>query len=176
MRRAVFLDRDGVVNRVVMRRGIPSGPRRLEEFKFLPGIAEAVSALKKLGFLVLVVTNQPDVARGDLARAELERMHELVKATLGVDDILFCPHDEKDRCSCRKPLPGMLLEGARHHKISLKDSWMVGDRDKDAAAGVAADCRTVVLDAPYNRNVISDFRIGEVGELPALIAAADKKK
>lgn len=162
--RAVFLDRDGVLAEVIDRGGRPGGARSFDEFKLIPGSREAIARLKKAGFLAIVVTNQPDIARGLLSRQDLERMNDLLRRELKVDDILTCPHDNVDDCSCRKPRPGLLLQAAEKWGIDLARSVIVGDRESDVKAGRAAGCVTVLIDAPYNRGVKADHH---AADLPA---------
>lgn len=146
MRPAVFLDRDGVLNRVVTRAdGTTGSPRRAADFSLLPGAAAAVDALRRAGFMTVVVTNQPDVARAQLDWRELQRMHALLRRWVRLDAILTCTHDNADRCACRKPLPGMLLRARRGLDIALDQSFLIGDSLKDIAAGRAAGCRTILV-------------------------------
>src|SRR4051794_14156813 len=149
MRSAVFLDRDGVINRNEVRRGRPYSPESLEDFVILPGVPDAVAALRAAGFLVIVVTNQPDVGAGKVSRALVDAMHDRVRRELGVDDIEVCYHVDSDGCTCRKPKPGMLLRAAEKHGIALDRSFMVGDRWRDVDAGRAVGCRTVFVDYDY---------------------------
>ncbi len=149
MRRAVFLDRDGVINRAVVRDGKPYPPATLEAFELLPGVPEAVAALRAAGFLVIVATNQPDLATGKQRPEVVQAMHDRLRRELAVDDIRMCVHVDADGCICRKPRPGMLTEAARDWAITLADSVMVGDRWRDIEAGRAAGCRTVFLDYGY---------------------------
>lgn len=144
LRRAIFLDRDGVINRNEVRDGRPHGPQTVEDFVILPGVGAAVAALRAAGYLVIVATNQPRVPPETLAA-----MHAKMRRFVPVDDIRICPHAEADDCACRKPKPGLLLEAARAHGISLAQSWMVGDRWRDVEAGKAAGCRTVFIDHGY---------------------------
>ena len=146
MRRAVFLDRDGVLNKLVVRDGRAVSPLALAEFVLLPGVRRAVEALRDASLLAVVVTNQPDVARGALGANELRRMHERLRRAVPVDAIYTCPHDDPDGCACRKPKPGLLLRAAEERQISLKDSWLVGDSWKDIEAGKAAACTTFLVD------------------------------
>ena len=159
--RAVFLDRDGVVNEVVFRDGTPGSPRSIEEFVLADGIAIAVARLQAHGFRVFVVTNQPDVARGMLSPTTLEEMLATVRR-LGVDDIMVCPHDEEAGCSCRKPRPGMLEALAERWGISLHDSLLIGDSWKDVEAGRAAGCQTIILHKDYNEGTNADFRVADL--------------
>lgn len=140
-RRAVFLDRDGVINRAVVRDGKPYPPDGVAELEILPGVPEALAALRAAGFLNVVVTNQPDVATGKQRREVVEAMHARLARQLAVDAIKVCYHVAADGCACRKPKPGMLLEAAADHGIDLASSYLVGDRWRDVAAGQAAGCR-----------------------------------
>lgn len=145
MRRALFLDRDGVLNALVRRDGRWLSPLHLEDFAVLPGVARAVRALRKAGLVALVVTNQPELTRGRLRPSELARMHAALGRAIELDGIYVCPHRDADRCECRKPLPGMLLAAAQHWRVSLRGSFLVGDSPKDIAAGRAAGCRTILV-------------------------------
>jgi D-glycero-D-manno-heptose 1,7-bisphosphate phosphatase len=149
LKRAVFLDRDGVLNRALERDGKPYPPRNPEELEILPGVPEALALLKARGFLLIVVTNQPDVARGTLPRELLDAIHARLTAELPLDDIFICPHDDADACACRKPKPGLLLEAASKHGIDLASSFMVGDRWRDIDAGHAAGCTPILIDYQY---------------------------
>jgi D-sedoheptulose 7-phosphate isomerase len=147
--RAVFLDRDGVLNRVFVRQGKPSPPASLQELELLPGVPEALHDLKKHGYELLVVTNQPDVARGTQSQQTVDAMHRALSSRLPLDDILVCYHSDEDQCECRKPLPGMLRKGASKHNIDLATSFMVGDRWRDIEAGHRAGCKTIFIDHGY---------------------------
>jgi D-glycero-D-manno-heptose 1,7-bisphosphate phosphatase len=149
-RRAVFLDRDGVINRAVVRDGRPYPPARVEELDVLPGVALALQRLKTAGYLLIVVTNQPDVARGTQSRAVVEALHAQLAAVLPIDDFRACYHDDGDVCACRKPKPGLILDSARAHGVDLQASVMVGDRWRDVEAGQQAGCATVFLDHGYS--------------------------
>jgi D-glycero-D-manno-heptose 1,7-bisphosphate phosphatase len=145
----VFLDRDGVLNEAIVRDGKPYPPASIAEMKIVDGAAEDLERLKQLDFLLLVVTNQPDVARGTQSIETIEAMHRRMAETLPLDEFLVCPHDDTDGCNCRKPAPGMLLEAQRRFGIDLSRSFLVGDRWRDVDAGQAAGCRTVFLDFGY---------------------------
>ena len=147
MKKAAFLDRDGVLNRKA-----PEGEyvTRWEEMEFLPGAREAVRLLNQAGYLVVVVSNQRCVAKGLIATSELDSIHarmrhEFEAVGARIDAIYYCPHDSQPPCSCRKPQPGMLLEAARKHELDLAESWMIGDSDHDVEAGRSAGCWTVRL-------------------------------
>jgi D-glycero-D-manno-heptose 1,7-bisphosphate phosphatase len=147
--RAVFIDRDGVINESMQRDGLPVAPTRLEDFRLLPGVEDALARLKQAGFLLVVVTNQPDIATGRASRAVVEAMNDQIMDRLPIDDIRVCAHVNADNCDCRKPKPGLLLEAAKEHAIELSQSWMIGDRWRDVGAGQAAGCRTVFIDYDY---------------------------
>lgn len=149
MKRAVFLDRDGVLARALVRNGKAYAPVTPDEMEIDAEAPAALARLKAAGFLLIVVTNQPDVARGITRREDVETMHARLLAELPLDDCRVCFHDEYDACDCRKPKPGMLLSAARAHHIDLGESFMVGDRWRDVDAGAAAGCRTVWIDRGY---------------------------
>ena len=147
--RAVFIDRDGVINENVQRDGRAVAPTRVEDFRFLPGVEDAAARLKAAGFVLVVVTNQPDIATGRTSRDVVQAMNDNVRRRLPVDDIKMCPHVDADACGCRKPKPGMLIEAAQEHDIDLSHSFMVGDRWRDIGAGEAAGCFTIFIDYGY---------------------------
>jgi D-glycero-D-manno-heptose 1,7-bisphosphate phosphatase len=150
LNRAVFLDRDGVINRTFIRDGKPYAPISADQFELLPGVIEAIAALKKSGFRVIVVTNQPDVGSGKMAREVVEAMDARVRQECRVDDVRVCYHTDADRCACRKPKPGLLVDAARDWSVDLRRSYMVGDRWRDIGAGQAAGCRTVLIEYNYD--------------------------
>ena len=166
-RRAVFLDRDGVINRAFVRDGKPFPPPTQHELEILPGVPEALHDLKSHGYALLVVTNQPDVGRGKQSRQALDAIHQSLLKSLPLDDILVCCHTDQDNCDCRKPLPGMLLEAARKHNIDLSASFMVGDRWRDVEAGYNAGCKTILIDYGYSERPpdrVPDLRVGSLRE------------
>jgi len=148
-RQAVFLDRDGTVNVNEVRNGRPYAPTRLEDFDYLPGAPEAIARFKAEGYLVIVVTNQPDLATGKNTSDVIEAMHARLRDELGIDEVMLCPHTDDAGCDCRKPKPGMLLAAAEKWGIDLACSVMVGDRWRDVDAGRAAGCLTVHIDQSY---------------------------
>lgn len=149
MRRAVFLDRDGVINRAIVRDGKPYPPASLAELEILPGVLEALQKLHDANYLLVVVTNQPDVARGTSKREDVEIINAFLSSQLPIDDFKTCYHDSGDKCNCRKPLPGALLEAAKEHNIDLSKSFMVGDRWRDVEAGASAGCKTFFINYRY---------------------------
>ena len=160
-RRAFFLDRDGVINAVVTREGQLTSPRTDEEFQILSNVPEAIRQMRSAGFLVIVVTNQPEIRRGLVARETVDRFHSQIRSELAIDDIRVCYHDTEDRCSCRKPEPGLLVASAKQWNIRLSQSFLVGDREKDIEAGRRAGCTTMLIRAPYNQAASStrDFLV-----------------
>jgi D-glycero-D-manno-heptose 1,7-bisphosphate phosphatase len=148
-RSAVFLDRDGILNRAVVRDGHPFPPRAPEELEFLDGVPEACRQLSHAGLALIVVTNQPDVARGTVTLDDIAALHEKLLSRIPIDEILVCIHDDRDGCGCRKPAPGLLLRAAGQWGIALDRSVMVGDRWRDVEAGRRAGCRTVFVDCGY---------------------------
>ncbi len=155
-RRAVFIDRDGVIVRPVLRDGIPKAPFKREEFAFYPDVARALAILRILGFLRILVTNQPDVAHGYLAEEEWRWMQASVEE-LDFDDVYICRHIREDGCECKKPKPGMLFAAAKKWGIDIRASYMIGDTVSDTGAAQAAGCKSILIRASYNESVRSDY-------------------
>lgn len=149
-RRAVFLDRDGVVVRALVSDGLPGSASTFEELEILPDVEDACFALKEAGFALVVVTNQPEIARGTLDPETVARQNDALRDALPLDEVLVCPHDDADGCECRKPKPGMLLDAASRLELDLAASFMIGDRWRDVGAGRAAGCRVVFVDHGYD--------------------------
>ena len=149
-RRAVFLDRDGVINRSIVVGGRPFAPVRPEELEILPGVAAALLELRKAGFLNIVVTNQPDIATGKQRPEALAEMHARLTSDLAIDDIRVCAHVDADNCACRKPKSGLLLDAAHEFNVNLAQSCLVGDRWRDIEAGQSAGCRCFFVDYGYD--------------------------
>lgn len=173
VRTAVFLDRDGVLNRSFDEGGTPVPPRLLADFELLPGVEDACRRLSAANRLLVVVTNQPDVRRGLLARADLDAIHERLRELLPVDDVRVCPHDDADSCECRKPLPGLIVGAADDLDIDLKRSVMVGDRWRDIDAARNAGVRSILI-APAGASTDRsdpDFTFPSLGEAVELILA-----
>jgi D-glycero-D-manno-heptose 1,7-bisphosphate phosphatase len=179
VRRAVFLDRDGVINRALERDGLPHSPASLDEFEILPGVAATCAKLKQAGYLLIVATNQPDVGRGALKREIVEMIHVEMCRQLPVDRVEVCYHPGKGQsdCDCRKPKPGMLLRAARELGIDLAQSWMVGDRWRDIDCGHAAGCRTIFIDRGYAEVLRQKphFSAGNLAEAADIILRESKK-
>jgi len=172
MRRpAVFLDRDGVINRALVRDGVPHPPASVQDLEILPGVAEALSALRAHGYALVVVTNQPDVARGSATRQSVQDIHDRISRELCLDAILTCFHDDSDDCDCRKPRPGLLLQAARDLDLDVASSFMVGDRWRDLEAGARAGCRTFYVDVGYEERapVSYDYRVRSLREAAEIV-------
>jgi D-glycero-D-manno-heptose 1,7-bisphosphate phosphatase len=164
----VFLDRDGVINRAVVRDGKPHPPDSIEELEVLAGVPDALLKLRSAGFRLIVVTNQPDVARGTQTREAVEAIHARLTAELAVDEVVACYHDG-DACECRKPKPGALFDAAHRHGVELERSFMVGDRWRDIEAGQRAGCRCLFVDHGYAEQQPA----GSFVRVSSLAAAAD---
>jgi D-glycero-D-manno-heptose 1,7-bisphosphate phosphatase len=176
-RKAVFLDRDGVLNEAVVRDGKPYPPASLAEMRIFPDAAATLQLLKERDFLLLVVTNQPDVSRGTQNRESIEEMNRAMRKALPLDDILVCYHSDEDRCDCRKPLPGLFFQAAEKYGVKLPDSFMIGDRWRDIDAGQAAGCRTIWIDYGYSeRGPASppNARVRDLGEAVQWVLQADQ--
>jgi D-glycero-D-manno-heptose 1,7-bisphosphate phosphatase len=161
---AIFLDRDGVLNRAVVRDGRPYPPHGIEDLEIFPGVRDALLRLKAAGFSLVVVTNQPDVARGRQSRETVEALHAYLASELPLDEIRVCYHDDVDACGCRKPKPGLLTQTPVY---PLDRSIMVGDRWRDVEAGRRAGCRAVILiDRGYDeeRTAEPDVRVSSLTE------------
>ena len=150
LRRAVFLDRDGVLNRAFVRDGKPYPPASLRELEILPGVAQALQRLRAAGYLNVVATNQPDVATGKQKRKVVEEINRQLVQELSIDAVKVCYHSDADKCNCRKPKPGMLREAATELGIDLGHSYMVGDRWRDVGAAQAAQCQALFIDYGYS--------------------------
>jgi len=172
--RAVFLDRDGVINRPLIRDGKPYPPVTLDEFEILPGVPDACELLKKLGFLLVIATNQPDVGRGTLSREAVETIHARLSKQLPIDAIFTCFHAGEaygQICDCRKPRPGMLLQAAAELQIDLAKSFMIGDRWRDVDCGFNAGSKTIFIDWGYQETLKRQpaYRVGNLLEATELI-------
>ncbi len=165
----MFLDRDGVLNRAPVQDGLPGSPLSADEVEILPGVEEACDRLRRRGYLLIVVTNQPNAARGIQERGSIEAIHGFLRGRLPLDDIRTCYHDDGDGCECRKPKSGLVLAAATDWRIELRQSFMVGDRWRDIEAGRRAGCKTVLINYHYAEEHPSEADF----EANSLAAAAD---
>jgi len=162
MNRAVFLDRDGVINEVVFRGGNnikPIAPWEINEFKLFKNINSPLKDMRKMDFNLFIVTNQPDVSKGILKPDVLKKMNDIILSELPIDEIMVCEHIDSDYCECRKPKPGMIKTLAQKWNIDVGNSFLIGDNWKDIESGKAAGCSTILIDTFYNKPVQSDYRV-----------------
>ena len=174
---AVFLDRDGVLNHVVLRDGKSYPPPSVDELTLISSSIKACQQLSQAGFLLVGATNQPDVATGKATRDQVEAINTIVRDAMGLQEMRVCYHQDSDDCQCRKPKPGLLLDAARDLDIDLSKSIMVGDRWKDVDAGYAAGCRTVFIDQGYTekRPTVMDFTAPDLLSAVAWILEAQQE-
>ena len=168
MKQGVFIERDGVLNRVCVDGQHQVSPLTLEEFHVDQAMGPLLGKLKAEGLVLIATTSQPGLSRGYQSRRELDRMHDLLRRTLPLDDILVCPHDETDRCPCRKPKPGLLAEAAFKWHLDLDHSFVISDKWQDAQAARTAGCTSLLLESAWVGDVHHDF------VLPNLDAIVDK--
>lgn len=163
-RRAVFLDRDGVLTEAIVRDNRAYAPVTLSEFRLVVDAAEQVARLRAAGLVCIVFTNQPEVARGTLAKNVLEDMHRRLRTEVSVDDVFVCEHDSTEGCDCHKPRTGMIYEAAARWGISVAASFVVGDRWRDIEAGRAAGCYTVLIQRSYSQCSSADVSVSGLKE------------
>ncbi len=171
-RRAVFLDRDGVIAIPEFRDGRSFAARTVADFRIYPEAPASLHKLKRAGFVLAVVTNQPEVGHGLIRRCDVDEMHAIMARELPVDLIKACFHRQDDACECRKPKPGMLLEAAKELGIDLAQSFMAGDRSSDVEAGRAAGCTTVFIDLGYEADLAPqhpDYVAGSIAHATEII-------
>jgi D-glycero-D-manno-heptose 1,7-bisphosphate phosphatase len=168
MKLGVFIERDGVLNQVRVERQHQVNPLTLEEFKINTDAAPLLKKLKAAGMMIIVTTNQPGISRGYLMRRELDRMHDLLRRSLPIDDILVCAHDETDRCPCRKPKPGLFAEAGFKWRLTLDRSFVISDKWQDAEAARAVGCTSLLVKSPWIGSAHHDF------VLPDLSAVVEK--
>lgn len=175
---AVFLDRDGVINAAVVINGKPYPPKTISSLKILDGVEQALANLRCAGWLLIVVTNQPDVARGTAEKKDIEDINAYLSTRLPIDQFLTCYHDTVDRCMCRKPSPGMLYSASEEHKIDLCKSYMVGDRWRDIEAGKRAGCNTIFIDYGYKeiQPLIYDYKVSSLLIASQIILGENNEK
>lgn len=171
VQRAVFLDRDGVINQAVVRDGKPYPPDAVEQVIITANAAHSLNLLKDAGFRLLVVTNQPDVARGKQKREVVEAINAHLMANLPLDQIYTCYHDDNANCTCRKPAPGLILQAAQEWQVNPFQSFLIGDRWKDIAAGREAGCTSFLIDMNYSETVKVEphYRVDSLGQAVELI-------
>ncbi len=174
--KAVFLDRDGTLNKAVLNRpDLPekpiTAPFKFEELEFVPHLQEALGIMRDAGYKLIVITNQPDVANGYLTQHEWEKIHFTVMREVEPDDWIACRHRSVDKCKYKKPSPEMILAMAEKWDIDLTKSYMIGDTSNDTIAGKAAGCKTILIRWPYNLGTETDFIVPSLLEAAKLIAS-----
>ena len=165
MKRAVFIERDAVLNEVRSGAKQQIAPLTLEEFKIIQPAEASLAKLKKAGFVLIATTNQPGLSRGYQSRRELDRMHELLRRSFPLDDIMVCPHDENDHCPCRKPRPGLLIEAAFKWHLNLDHSFVISNKWQDAEAARTAGCTSLLLKSPWVGQVHHDFVLADLATI-----------
>lgn len=169
MKKAVFFDRDGVIVKPMMQEnGQPRAPFCKEEFQLFPKAEETLRQVKQRGFLCILVTNQPDVAYGNISQKEWQEIQNQVSA-LPFDDIYICFHTRNENCKCKKPKPGMIVEAMKKWNIDPVFSYMIGDIESDIIAAKAANVTSILLKTAYNKGISSDHAIDLIEELPTLL-------
>ena len=168
MKCAIFFERDGVLNVARIERHHQVPPATSQEFQINPAAGPVLKHLKAAGFVLIATTNQPGLSRGSLSRRELDRMHDLLRRTLPLDDIMVCPHDETDHCPCRKPAPGLFTEAAFKWHLDLEHSFVISDKWQDARAARAVGCTSMMIQSPWLGPSHHDF------VLPSIDAVGDK--
>ena len=171
----MFLDRDGVLNKPCIRGNKAYAPLSLDRFEIFPEAPAIVGRLRSNGFVVAVVSNQPELSRGNLEKATLDAMHKLLAHTISVAGIYVCPHDEGDDCDCRKPLSGLLVTASRELGLNLSQSFMIGDTWRDIGAGNNAGCQTVLIDRPYSGQTDPTWRARDLAHAADIVLSEVKK-
>lgn len=156
MVKAVFLDRDGIINVTQVINKKPVAIRAFEQFVFVEGIQKAIDKFIKIGYTIFVVTNQPDISRGKIKIEEVEKINRHILHELPIKKIYMCTHDYYDNCECKKPKAGMLFSAKKEYDVELKSSWIIGDRWSDIEAGKNAGCKTIFVDYGYDEKLKSN--------------------
>lgn len=170
-RKGVILDRDGVINSVTVLNGVPQPPRGLRDFQLLPGVESAIKDLRNAGFLVFCLTNQPEIARGTLDRANVDEISAHLVERVGVQEVFVCAHDDADQCHCRKPLPGGVEYLVSKYNLTKTGSFLVGDRWKDIQAGLSAGLKTILIRSDYyeSQSINHDHLVSSITEAVEII-------
>ena len=165
MNRAIFFDRDGVLNKLIGRNGGFYSPRTVGDFHLITEAGDVIDKIKSKGYLCIIVSNQPDIARGNLEKSELRSMTRILSSTLDLDDVFYCLHDDSDECDCRKPAPGLLLHAHEKWDLDLACSFMVGDTARDFEAAQEAGVEFYLLDRTYNKALQVENRIDSLRDI-----------
>jgi len=163
--KAIFLDRDGVVNEAIVVDRKPFSPKFVEEVKIVNGIKELLEFLSK-EYFIIIITNQPNIARKTQSQNSVNKINRYLKSQLQIDDFFVCPHSNEDNCNCRKPKTGLILQAVEKYDIDLSQSYLIGDRKSDIECGVNTGCRTIFVDYGYQeRQPKSEFVVKSVKEI-----------
>jgi len=157
MRRAVFIERDGVLNLPKVEGQYQIAPRSANDLVINQAALEPLAKLKAAGFVLIATTNQPGISRGHITRREIDLMHAMLLKVFPLNDILMCPHDDSDRCPCRKPKPGLFREAAFKYHLLLDHSFVLSDKWQDAKAAQNAGCTSILVKSPWNGTGHHDF-------------------
>ena len=171
-RKAVFLDRDGTLVKSIERPNFEKGitaPFHFSELEFFPDLDKAMTIMGWLGFLRIIITNQPDAAYGHVSEEEWTKIHTAILGRVQPDDCFMCRHRRDESCPMRKPSPLMIFTAACKWNVNLAKSFMIGDTEYDMGAGKAAGCKTILLDRKYNADVVADFRARDLLEAAQVI-------
>lgn len=167
--KAVFFDRDGVLNHLVQRDGSYYSPKKFEDFRIVNEAKEVVNRVQAMGFLAIVISNQPDISRGKLKQSELDKMTDLLFKKLNVDDIFYCTHDDNNDTGCRKPAPGLFYRAQEKYNIDFSLSFMIGDTWKDVEAAKNAGIFMILLNKKYNKELIVNYTANNLLETISII-------
>jgi len=163
--KAIFLDRDGVLNKAIVKNRKPYPPSSIEELEILPGVYEGIQLLKNSGFKLIVITNQPDVARGSSTKEIVEEINNAIIKQLKVDEVICCFHDDSENCDCRKPQPGMIYQAVNKWNIDLSLSYLVGDRWRDIQTAKNIGLNSILINYDYDEKKINaDFECNNLEE------------
>ncbi|NHZ85761.1 MAG: HAD-IIIA family hydrolase [Planctomycetia bacterium] len=167
--KVIFFDRDGVFNRLVERDDSFYSPQKFEDFHIIDGVEGVVKSVHEMGYLAIIVSNQPDISRGELKQSELDKMTKILFDKLGVDDVFYCTHDDNNDIGCRKPAPGLFLMAQEKYNVDFSKSFMVGDTWKDVEAARNARIAMILIDKDYNQNLTGVTRAKDLSEIVSLI-------
>lgn len=165
MEKAIFFDRDGVLNKLIFRDGGYYSPQKISQFELEDEAKEITKLCKSMGFLNIVISNQPDISRKKMKKSELNMMTDFLKREIAIDDVFYCTHDDRDNCKCRKPAPGLILNALKKWNIDLRKSFLVGDSWKDIEAGKQVELKSFLLDKDYNRDFKYEYRLKNLSDL-----------
>lgn len=175
-KKAIFLDRDGVLNEIVYHETEkPSSPWKYEEFKLKPDIEKPLEELVQMGYLLFIISNQPDMARGRMKEGTTEKINEELYKKFPLTEIRVCSHDDRHGCECRKPKPGMILDLCKKWNVDPKKSFVIGDSWKDIDAGKAAKCTTILIEYKYNETVKADYRTEKLKSAVEIIKKLEQR-